>query len=295
MTRVACIGEAMIEMSLEGDMASLAVAGDTLNTAVYLKRSAPEIEVDYITRLGSDPFSERIQSFIASEGIGTSRIGIEQNAVPGLYAITLSPGGERSFTYWRSASAARQLFQDGDFSSLDGYDLIYLSGISMAILPSETRRKLIEHLKRSDSRIAYDNNHRPRLWSAEEAREVTKAFWSFADIPLPSLDDELAIYGGDRQSAMGRFSGGSQLGALKCGETGPVSLGETVQQNYAAAPLVVDTTSAGDSFNGGYLAARLRGASQEDALRAGHELASKVVGHKGAIIPLSAMRDPKRQ
>ena len=285
MTRVACVGEAMIEMSLDGDTAALAVAGDTLNTAVYLKRNAPEIDVDYITRLGSDPFSQRIQSFMESESLGVSRIGIDPIAVPGLYAITLSAEGERSFTYWRSASAARQLFSDGDFTMLEGYDLIYLSGISLAILPHEVRLALIAYLKASGQRVAYDNNHRPRLWSVEEAREVTASFWSFSDILLPSLDDEMAIFGERDEEVRARFSATSRSGAMKCGEDGPVSLGQVIEQIYAPAKRVVDTTAAGDSFNGGYLAARLTGHSQAEALKAGHDLAAKVVGYRGAIIP----------
>ena len=60
--KIAAIGEAMIEMSITGDQAELGVAGDTLNTAIYLKRAAPQIDVDYITRLGRDGFSERIKS-----------------------------------------------------------------------------------------------------------------------------------------------------------------------------------------------------------------------------------------
>lgn len=289
MTRVACIGEAMIEMSLNGDTAALGVAGDTLNTAVYLKRSAPEIEVDYITRLGSDPFSDRIKTFIASEDIGTAAIGVDPVAAPGLYAITLGDGGERSFTYWRSASAARQLFADGDFSVLEGYDLVYLSGISLAILPHAVRLGLIAYLKGSGLRVAYDNNHRPRLWTAQEAKEVTSAFWGFADIPLPSVDDEIAVFGGDEADARARFCTTSVLGAMKCGADGPFSIGAQINQTYRPADRVVDTTSAGDSFNGGYLAARLQGMTQADALRAGHDLAAKVVGFRGAIIPKNSM------
>ena len=56
MTRIACIGEAMIELSLVDDDAQVGVAGDTLNTAIYLHRSAPDMQVDYLTCLGDDPF-----------------------------------------------------------------------------------------------------------------------------------------------------------------------------------------------------------------------------------------------
>ena len=67
MTSIACIGEAMIELSMAGDDAQLGVAGDTLNTAIYLHRAAPGITVDYVTCLGDDPFSARIHDFI--EGV----------------------------------------------------------------------------------------------------------------------------------------------------------------------------------------------------------------------------------
>lgn len=286
MTRVACIGEAMIELSIEDSAAALAVAGDTLNTAVYLKRSAPGLEIDYITRIGDDPFSARIRNFIAGEGIGTSAIGVVPGGTPGLYAISLGAGGERSFTYWRSASAARTLFEDGDVSVLDGYDVIYLSAISLAILAPVARRALRDALAASPARVAFDSNYRPRLWeNAATARAVIADFWAITDIPLPSLDDEMALFGETAEAATSRIAALPGLGALKRGAAGPMSIGEEVDQIYPPADRVVDTTAAGDSFNGGYLAARLAGRSQAEALMAGHDLAARVIGHRGAILP----------
>ena len=54
------------------------------------------------------------------------------------------------------------------------------------------------------------------------------------------------------------------------------------------APRIVDTTSAGDSFNGAALAALVSGASLEEAARAGHRMASAVIGEYGAIVPREA-------
>ena len=290
--RVACIGEVMIEMSLDGDVANLGVAGDTLNTAVYMKRSAPELDIDYITRLGTDPFSERIADFISSELIGTENIGVVPDAVPGLYAITLSESGERSFTYWRSASAARSLFDDADFGFLNDYDLIYLSGISMAILPHMVRLQLIDFLRDFPGKVAFDSNYRPQLWSQDNAQEVTSKLWSFCDIALPSIDDEMALFNETADQVEARCLGLPGVGALKRGQRGPLAIGSDVSQDYTTAPRVVDTTAAGDSFNGAYLAALLTGSSQAEALLFGHSVASIVIGERGAIIPKGCL--PRR-
>jgi len=53
---------------------------------------------------------------------------------------------------------------------------------------------------------------------------------------------------------------------------------------------VVDTTSAGDAFNGGFLAGFLAGHGGEQAARMGHQLAAVVIQHKGAIVPTAATR-----
>jgi 2-dehydro-3-deoxygluconokinase len=287
--RIACIGEAMIELALSGDHAAVAVAGDTLNTAVYLKRSAPELSVDYVSRLGTDQLSDKIREFIASEDIGTSRIERDHERTPGLYAISVDCNGERTFTYWRDTSAARDLFQDQDFSALDGYDVIYLSGISLAILPHPIRRALVRHLARSSAKVAFDSNYRARLWHGEEATEITREMWEIADIALPSLDDEMALLGESEAEVVARFALLKGKGALKRGAKGPLPIGEPADQRYTPAARIIDTTAAGDSFNGAYLAAILAGKSQAEALQAGHRLASHVIGFHGAIIPKNQM------
>ncbi len=290
--KIAAIGEAMIELSMAGDSAGVGVAGDTLNTAIYLKRSAPDLQVDYITRLGKDAFSDRIADFIASEDIGTGGIQRDPEGTPGLYAITTDDIGERSFTYWRDSSAARLTFvtdQGPDFAALAQYDVIYLSGITMAILSASTRSALMRFLqafRKSGGRVCYDSNYRARLWmDPETARTQNEAMWALSDIALPSVDDEQEITGETPEVIARRFLDLGRTGALKRGELGPMCLQTGATYDFPKAETVVDTTSAGDSFNGGYLGASLTGASQANALRAGHDLAMQVVGHKGAILP----------
>ena len=284
--KIACVGEAMIELSIAGAAASGGVAGDTLNTGVYLKRTAPDLQVDYVTRLGDCPFSEQIRDFIAEQDLGTDTIEMISGETPGLYAITSSETGERSFTYWRGMAAARGLFHGGDFSVLDPFDVVYLSGISLAILPDQVRRGLLDYLKAQKTAFAFDSNYRPRLWeNPQTAKAMTEAFWRRADIALPSIDDEMALFAEDEAAVVERFALYGSRGAMKRGASGPLALGADIAQDYPEAPKVVDTTAAGDSFNGGYLGAILKGASQAEALMAGHTCAAEVVQHRGAITP----------
>ena len=288
--KIAAIGEAMIEMSITGDRAQLGVAGDTLNTAIYLKRAAPQIDVDYITRLGRDGFSKRIKSFITDQSLGTSAIETDEDRGPGLYAITTDHHGERSFFYWRDQSAARRLFQLGNsysFQSLKDYDAVYLSGITLAILPPSVGLALLEYLNQSAHILAFDSNYRPALWPDQNtAKRLITEFWKRTDLALPSIDDEMLLMQESAEKVTDRFIKNGLSGALKRGAQGPVSLGESVDQTYLPAQKVVDTTAAGDSFNGAYLAAKFSGASQADALAKGHECARNVVQHHGAIAPL---------
>lgn len=294
--KVACIGEAMVELSLvpSGNTARVGFAGDTLNTAIYLKRAAPALDVSFVTRLGRDDFSARMRDFIAAEEVATDDIEISKTRCVGLYAISTDAAGERSFTYWRDSSAARDLFQIDEgisFTSLGKFDVLYLSAITLAILPDWVRLEFCNWLAGFRARgglVSFDSNYRPALWTDQPTASASIGqMWEMTDIALPSVDDELAVFGDNSvEDVLVRLrAAGVRNGALKCGAGGPVSLGVPVTATYPAAKKVVDTTAAGDSFNGGYLAALLSGKDQAEALRAGHDLACYVVGVRGAIAP----------
>jgi 2-dehydro-3-deoxygluconokinase len=96
-------------------------------------------------------------------------------------------------------------------------------------------------------------------------------------------DDQFAIIRRLRSSGVGEI-------ALKMGEQGCLVVVDDQQELIPARKVdVVDTTSAGDSFNAGYLAARLSGQAAASSAESGHQLASVVIQHKGAIIPRNAM------
>ncbi|WP_373354953.1 sugar kinase [Pseudoroseicyclus sp. CXY001] len=296
--RILSIGECMIELSEAAagpDLWRMGVAGDTLNTAWYLRRLLPEdFEVAYATRLGTDEFSARILGFLAAAGLDTAFVQRDPARGPGLYAISLKDG-ERSFTYWRGQSAARHLADEPEVlaEALSGARLAYLSGITLAILAPDRREALLATLKASAVPFAFDPNVRPRLWESPEAARdwVTRAA-SAAAILLPSADDEAAAFGdASAEATLARYAAlGVPEIAVKAGG-GPIHWQAEGTAGVAAAhaPVApVDTTGAGDSFNAGYLAARLTGAGPEAAIAAGHHVAAQVVLARGALTEIAA-------
>ncbi|MFV0386229.1 PfkB family carbohydrate kinase, partial [Paracoccus sp. (in: a-proteobacteria)] len=137
--------------------------------------------------------------------------------------------------------------------------------------------------------IVFDSNLRPRLWPDIPTMchqiEVAAAA---ADIMLPSFDDEREFFGdADPQATLARYlalgagqvivkAGGADVHFGGTGGTGVVT--------GLPREVPVDTTSAGDSFNAGYLAAALQGAGVEDAIRQAHDLSRKVIRHRGALV-----------
>ena len=294
--RIACLGEGMIEVARTGgDTARIGVAGDTFNTAVYLSRALGPGRVAYLTALGDDRQSDRIVDALRDEALETSHVARLPGRMPGLYLIDTDARGERSFSYWRSSSAARQMFAPGVglfVDVLDGFDTLVLSGISIAILDQIARDLLadaIARFRKRGGRVAFDSNYRPVLWpDRATAQAEMLRFIGLADIGFPSQDDEAALFGDDGTTAiLTRYArAGVPPGALKRGAAGALALDGSGRHRPAQAGMrVVDTTAAGDSFDAGFLAALDRGADMSQCLEEAATLAERVISVRGAILP----------
>ena len=294
MARVIAIGECMVELSGAGEgLLRRRFAGDALNTAVYLKRTRPEVEVQFLTVTGADPLSLAMRESWRDEGLDDALAFTDPTRRPALYLIETDPSGDRRFHYWRSQSAARGWLQAlkaaGGASVLRGADLVYVSGISLAILAPEDQAEAVALLSGlKHILVAFDPNLRPALWpSIGAARAVFEQMAGIADILLPSRQDLLELYGEAHGRAQIDF-----LTSLGAGEIALTAEGDdcliwdgalTALKPPMAQP--VDTSGGGDSFSGAYLAARITGSSPVESAREGLALAARVVEHPGALVP----------
>lgn len=298
---VAAVGECMLELSGGQDnLWHLGYAGDTFNTLWAMRSLLPKlISADYVTAFGDDPFSTKQKAFFQENGIGTAASPTLPGGRPGLYAITLKDA-ERSFTYWRSDSAARALANDRSAlqKSLQKRQLIYFSGITLAILDHSARTTLLEvfaEARHAGSRIAFDPNYRPRLWhSRNAARSAFDEALALADIALPTFPDEEDLYGdADPEATIERMKHAGVREIVVKNGAEPATL--FMDGKLAILPSLpvtspVDTTGAGDAFNGAYLAARLTEDGPESATKRAHRVAAAVIQVHGALAPFSVLR-----
>lgn len=299
---IVCFGECMIELSRRpgSDDWRMGFAGDTANVAIYSARLGAR--VSYMSAIGHDPYSADLRRFLLQEGLDCEKLLTHPTLVPGLYAIQTDRSGERSFTYWRENAAARQFFEtpgaEAALASACNARLLYLSGITLSLFDEAGRQRVVDlaaSVRANGGSVAFDGNYRARGWSsAEAARSAFAAIAPHCDIVMPTLEDEVALFGDTSPTDnLERWhSMGAKLVTLKLGGEGAlVSIHGSAVQRVPCPERrkAKDTTGAGDSFNAGFLCSLLQGNDPVEAAQMGNLLAGCVIMHPGAIIPAEAM------
>lgn len=299
MTDVVAFGECMVEVGLTGpSQAALGYAGDTFTASVYLRRQG--LSAAYASAVGdSDPFSTGIMQLMTNEGIDPSLMRRAPGRLPGLYAFDRDDAGERRFFYWRAEAPARDYFAMTDLAAVQAAvgvaKLIYFSGVTLAIIGEqgrETLGRLLAQAKAAGVAVAYDPNHRPQLWASRElAQAATEAVMPFCRYVSVEDSDLQGLYGEAGQAKPAEWAAQGPEVILRSANHDVTvrSGGAVLRMQHEPLVRALDTTGAGDAFNAGYLAARLKGQDVRPAVVAARRLTNIVVQHIGAIIPRAAM------
>jgi 2-dehydro-3-deoxygluconokinase len=298
--QVVSVGEVLIELARGPDSRfAIACGGDVFNTSIYLARAG--IDVAFASALGTDPYSDAILALAAAEGISRDLIVQVPGRLPGLYLVDSSAPPEKRFHDWREAAPAGELFELPDWGhipeSMMTAKLVYFSGITLSLYSNVGLGRflaVIELARQNGVKVVFDANFRPRGWKGDLTRTRTVFMEALkrVDIALPTCDDEAVLWGDPSPEATV-----ARLQAFGIGEivvkNGPNSAlvasgGATEFIPVPEVVVPVDTMAAGDSFNAGYIAARLAGEGPSAAAGAAHRLAGQVIRHRGAIMPSAA-------
>jgi len=306
MQNVVVMGECMVEFApkTESSIYKQSFAGDVYNTAVYLKRLQKNtVDVALLTAVGNDSVSDHMVDDFVNNGININLVKRVCDRQPGAYLIQISNEGERSFVYWRDTSAAKviisQLSDHDKKKLISQCDLFYFSGISIAILDEKERKsfwQLVAELRKSGTQIIFDSNFRSRLWqSHDEAKQQFGKALTQSDIVFAGIEDFSLLYQLSSFSELDSFFSDCSIAELiiKNGADGIFYRSTTEQFTVDIDPVenVIDTTSAGDAFNSGFLSARMNGFTAIDAIKQACKLSACVIQHKGAIIDSQVFSD----
>ena len=270
-------------------------AGDTYNTAVYAKRWHSRLAVYYISAIGTDNLSNEMLAQWKGEDLNTQYVARTPDAQLGIYAITKDDQGQRSVSYWRKESAASQLMDllkaQNILEKLPKFDYVYFTGISLGILSDTGKQELLDlisKMREQGSKIVFDPNYRAKLWKTEaDAINWLSKAYQLTDIALPGMTDHKVLFKHQTHDEVAEFlkSMGCKEIIVKNAQDGIYAFTESDNFCFTVdkhSPCI-DTTAAGDSFAGTYIAARIAGDDVLSAVEAGADVASSVVKHVGAI------------
>jgi 2-dehydro-3-deoxygluconokinase len=299
---VVTFGEAMVLLA-PTESASLesagsfhaSVGGAELNCAIGLVRLGHQ--VTWISRLGNDPFGQKILKTARGEGVEVSRVKLVEDAATGLMLKEVRPGSASRVFYYRKQSPAATLERD-QFENLQAL-VLFVTGITPALSDRnrEVTTAVVDQFRAAGALVVFDPNMRFRLWPREEARTVFLELAKRSDVLLPSLVDAEILCGMcDPEAMLDRLRElGPKRVAIKLGEKGVFFADEKNRSHVPCFPVSeIDPVGAGDAFCAGVISGVLDNVSFADAVKRGAGMGAFAVSSWGDYAGLPTRQELDR-
>ena len=286
--------------SLENNSSNIKInfGGDTYNSAVYFSRlTNNKTNTFYSTALGKDNFSKKMISRFKNENIKCDYIRTDGENPPGLYSIEINEKGERSFSYWRDQSPSKYIFLGSKGKKLvkdiNNADVFYYTGISAGILDEKQRKDLI-NIGSTATICGFDFNYRSQLhYNKKVSQLLFNEINNRVDIHFVSFDDARELF--KIKNPLEIFEIINEKKNLILIRYKNLIIFKNKQQEIKTVTVphgeVVDTTAAGDAFNGSFLAImnNNKNVPVEENILISHSVTREVIKHRGAIISKNKM------
>jgi 2-dehydro-3-deoxygluconokinase len=296
---VLCVGETMAvvtpakaEPLSAAEECLLGFGGAESNVAAHLAEFG--YGAGWASRLGQDPFGDRITDGLAARGVDVSLVTRDSTSPTGVYFKDPDLGHGARTLYYRAGSAASRMSPDDSGAwPLEQTGWIHTSGINAAL--SASCSALTEHLlaqaRATGYKVSFDVNYRPALWSVDVAGPRLLELADRATVVLVGLDEAETLWGCTTAAAVAALLPGPRHLVIKDSATEAVELvreQDRAERTYrvpAHRVEVVEPVGAGDAFAAGYLAGLLRGDKPEDRLALGHSFAAWTLGTRADFRP----------
>lgn len=233
-----------------------------------------------VARVGDDSAGSAVISEFDALGIDHDDRVIE-GAQTGVVVVLVDPSGERTMFPETGANSG---LSPADLPDLVGIEVIYLSGY--ALLDPESRSGVLEMVARIQKEAIPIFFDPATVGGMSQVNIDEIKSW----LPLMSAlfmnEEEATFLTGFTQleSALDALLKAAPTVVIKCGSAGAIGKsrgGESIK--ISAVPThVIDTTGAGDSFAGGFIASWLDDRDLEMCMKAGATAAAQCVSIVGA-------------
>lgn len=281
---IVCIGETMAlitptDASLSrAHEATIGFGGAESNVAAGVVAAGHRAV--WASRLGDDPFGERIRADLSLRGI---ELWVQRDADAPTGVMFKDPGVEGSSVYYYRRGSAASRMAPGYLAPerLAGTRIVHTTGITPALSP--TCRAMVDQLfvdaRSAGALVSFDVNDRRALWSMEDAAATLARLANAADIAFVGRDEAERVWGTATASEIKAFLPDCALLVVKDGDVGATAFDGEAEPVFVPAPTVdvVEPVGAGDAFASGFLAATLENLPLEGRLQAGHDAAARVL------------------
>ena len=283
---MAMVAPSRAESLLDAESIRLRAAGAESNVAGHV--AALGGGAAWVSALGDDVLGRRVHQEIAAQGVDTRWVSFDATAPTGVFFK--DPG--RGVSYYRAGSAASRMTPDAVARiPLEQAQVVHLSGITPALSDdcAAMIESVFERVAASGALLSFDVNHRPGLWSVEDAAPVLRDLANRADIVFVGRDEAETLWGRPSADDVRALLPAPTRLIVKDGDVGATEFSASGPVFVPAIPTdVVEPVGAGDAFAGGYLAGLLRGWNVQECLRSGHERAHLVLQSTSDSAPARA-------
>ena len=306
--RITTLGEILVDLTQNGvdDNGIISFAanpgGAPANVAVAASRLGASSQ--FIGCIGEDSFGEMLRKTLAQNKVALDGLQITDKASTTLAVVTVTPDGERSFSFLRKPGADTMIDRQKAIGSLEGTGILHFGSVSLAAENCRgTIIDIVRAARESGALISYDPNYRSTLWKSEaEARKCIRSVIPLCDMVKIS-DEETVLLTGEadcREAAAALVRQGVRLVVVTLGAKGAYWSFNGMDGLVDGFKVkVADTNGAGDTFFGAFLSrialrGGLEGLGKEELdmyVRFANKAASITSSRSGAIPAMPTLQE----
>ena len=268
--------------SCPADRIMMTTGGDALNEAIVIGHLGVPVHLETI--VGDDIPAGVIQQRMEQGGLDTSGLRRRKDLNTSVNVVLVQENGERSFLTDPHASQRQLSLEDISTPFPEHVDI--LSFASIFVFPKMGVEELAAVFRQAKAQGITVCADMTKCKKGETAQDMAPAF-AYVDYLFGNDAETMMLTRTDsvEQAADQLLAAGAKTVVVKCGAKG-CYVCSAEGRFWAAGQRVencVDTTGAGDSFVGGFVAGLAQELSLEDCVRQANACGAKAVQQVGAV------------